>query len=384
MACYRLVSGLPESLAPLPRPHALPCTPCVEGRQRAAPHSSSFPPTMAPFQTLHLDVWGPSPVLGPRQECHFRIVLDEYSRYTTVFPFRQKAVEPTVLELWLLARGGAQGLCGLRLHSDRGVRYAAHQLNLWPSDAGRAGFLPAAAGAVTDTARGSRGVTTIAREGSTGVPVAAPSAAAAAAGEGRGGATGAAVGACTDAADARGGEATWTRCSPLSRAVPPELSRSRFTFFSAHVLHLLLSSHSLEESLTVFHDPLSDYLRASRLVISRVFSALVTHPTAPLSSVSALVTTVAGFASSHRFDYAAHLVSGPARSPFSGGAKSEEAGMASYRSTGAYVDAVPPPEANVVNGMWLYKVKRLPGAPPVFKARYLARGFSQREKVDFF
>ncbi|CAI7731921.1 unnamed protein product [Closterium sp. NIES-53] len=58
--------------------------------------------------------------------------------------------------------------------------------------------------------------------------------------------------------------------------------------------------------------------------------------------------------------------------------------MASYRSTGTYVDAVPPRGANVVSGMWLYKVKRPPGAPPVFKARYVARGFSQREGVDFF
>ncbi|CAI7759764.1 unnamed protein product [Closterium sp. NIES-54] len=39
---------------------------------------------------------------------------------------------------------------------------------------------------------------------------------------------------------------------------------------------------------------------------------------------------------------------------------------------------------NVVSGIWLYKVKRPPGAPPMFKARYVARGFSQREGVDFF
>ncbi|CAI7732414.1 unnamed protein product [Closterium sp. NIES-53] len=49
-------------------------------------HSSSFPPTTAPFPTLHLDVWGPSPVLGPRQERYFLIVVDDYSRYTTFFP----------------------------------------------------------------------------------------------------------------------------------------------------------------------------------------------------------------------------------------------------------------------------------------------------------
>ncbi|CAI7729763.1 unnamed protein product, partial [Closterium sp. NIES-53] len=55
-----LVSGLPRSLPPLPPSPAPPCLPSVEGRQRAAPHSSSFPPTTAPLQTLHMDVWGPA------------------------------------------------------------------------------------------------------------------------------------------------------------------------------------------------------------------------------------------------------------------------------------------------------------------------------------
>ncbi|CAI7813491.1 unnamed protein product [Closterium sp. NIES-53] len=53
-----LVSGLPRSVPPLPPLPALPCLPCVEGRQCAAPHSSSFPPTTAPLQTLHMDVGG--------------------------------------------------------------------------------------------------------------------------------------------------------------------------------------------------------------------------------------------------------------------------------------------------------------------------------------
>ncbi|CAI7898671.1 unnamed protein product [Closterium sp. NIES-54] len=42
-----LVSGLPRSLPPLPSSPAPPCLPCIEGRQRAAPHSSSFPPMTA-------------------------------------------------------------------------------------------------------------------------------------------------------------------------------------------------------------------------------------------------------------------------------------------------------------------------------------------------
>ncbi|CAI7796077.1 unnamed protein product, partial [Closterium sp. NIES-53] len=55
-----LDSGLPRSLPPLPPSPAPPCLPCVEGQQRAAPHSSSFPPTTSPLQTLHMDVWGPA------------------------------------------------------------------------------------------------------------------------------------------------------------------------------------------------------------------------------------------------------------------------------------------------------------------------------------
>ncbi|CAI5488655.1 unnamed protein product [Closterium sp. Naga37s-1] len=61
-----------------------------------------------------------------------------------------------------------------------------------------------------------------------------------------------------------------------------------------------------------------------------------------------------------------------------------DAEMASWKSTGTYVDEVPPPGANIVSGMWIFRVKRPPGSLPAFKARYVARGFSQREGVDFF
>ncbi|CAI7799800.1 unnamed protein product [Closterium sp. NIES-54] len=60
-----------------------------------------------------------------------------------------------------------------------------------------------------------------------------------------------------------------------------------------------------------------------------------------------------------------------------------DAEMASWKSTGTYVDEVPPPGANIVSGMWMFRVKRPPGSPPVFKARYVARGFSERQGVDF-
>ncbi|CAI7778957.1 unnamed protein product [Closterium sp. NIES-53] len=45
---------------------------------------------------------------------------------------------------------------------------------------------------------------------------------------------------------------------------------------------------------------------------------------------------------------------------------------------------VPPSRVNIVDGMWIYRVKRPSGSPPTFKARYVARGSSQRQGVDYF
>ncbi|CAI7872626.1 unnamed protein product, partial [Closterium sp. NIES-53] len=61
-----------------------------------------------------------------------------------------------------------------------------------------------------------------------------------------------------------------------------------------------------------------------------------------------------------------------------------DAEMASWKSTGTYVDEIPPSRANIVDGMWISRVKRPPGSPPALKARYVARGFSQRQGVDYF
>ncbi|CAI7871707.1 unnamed protein product [Closterium sp. NIES-54] len=58
--------------------------------------------------------------------------------------------------------------------------------------------------------------------------------------------------------------------------------------------------------------------------------------------------------------------------------------MASWKSTGTYVDEVPTRGTNIVSGMWIFRVKQPPGSPPIFKARYVAQGFSLRQGVEFF
>ncbi|CAI7807115.1 unnamed protein product [Closterium sp. NIES-54] len=129
-----LISGLPRSLPTLPPLPAPPCLPCVEGRQRAAPHSSSFPPRTAPLQTLHMDVWGPARVSRQGRERYFLLVVDEYSRYTMVFPLHSKGEVPDVLIPWIravrlqLREQFRQDLPVLRLHSDRGGEFSSNLL----------------------------------------------------------------------------------------------------------------------------------------------------------------------------------------------------------------------------------------------------------------
>ncbi|CAI7899063.1 unnamed protein product [Closterium sp. NIES-53] len=123
MSCQCLVLGLPRVLPSLPPSLAPPCGPCVEGRLRATPHSSSLRPATEPFETLHLDVWGPAPRLGPERERFFFVVVDDYSRYTTVFPLAKKSDVNSTLIRWLLTTEGTRGRRVSCLYSDRGGEF---------------------------------------------------------------------------------------------------------------------------------------------------------------------------------------------------------------------------------------------------------------------
>ncbi|CAI7841476.1 unnamed protein product [Closterium sp. NIES-53] len=201
-------------------------------------------------------------------------------------------------------------------------------------------------------------------------------------------------------------------------------------------------------SLPAGPDPASDSLRAASPAVTRFLATAVTDPLFESTAASALVTELVDFAAACRLDYAANLVAESApvsvcppsvggecvlgtdvledrhkkfecfaasvphlvsmlhapegdldapdiptprsyaeaiEGPYSSQWQvAMDAEMASWNSIGTYVDEVPPPGANIVSGMWIFRVKRPPGSLPVFKARYVARGFSQRQGVDFF
>ncbi|CAI7772915.1 unnamed protein product [Closterium sp. NIES-54] len=195
-------------------------------------------------------------------------------------------------------------------------------------------------------------------------------------------------------------------------------------------------------------DPESDSLRAASPTVTRFLATAVTDPLFESAAASALVAELVDFGAACRLDYATSLVAGSASTsvcPLSVGGEgalstdvledrqeefecfaaavpplvsmllapegdpdapdiptprsyaeaiegpyssqwqaATDAEMASWKSTRTYFNEVPPPGANIVSGMWIFRVKWLPGSPPVFKARYVARGFRQGQGVDFF
>ncbi|CAI7784050.1 unnamed protein product, partial [Closterium sp. NIES-54] len=151
-----LVSGLPRSLPPLPPSPDPPCLPCVEGRQRAAPHSSSSPPSTAPLQTLHMDVWGPALRLQLRERFHedlpvLRLHSDRVGEFSSDllrdFCRGEGILQSFTLPASAQRNGIAERRIGLVMEVARtsmihavaspflwpfAVWYATHQLKLWP------------------------------------------------------------------------------------------------------------------------------------------------------------------------------------------------------------------------------------------------------------
>ncbi|CAI7889512.1 unnamed protein product [Closterium sp. NIES-53] len=180
-----------------------------------------------------------------------------------------------------------------------------------------------------------------------------------------------------------------------------------------------------ESSLPAVRDLESNCVHAASPTISRLLANVVTDPSFESTVASALVAELVDFAAACRLDYATALVgeSESASPPSIGGecalgtdvlqdrhenfeclaaAVPRFASMMlapegdpdapdiptprSYAEaiTGTYIDKVSRPGANIVDGMWIFRVKRPPGSLPAFKARYVARGFNQRRGVDYF
>ncbi|CAI7807781.1 unnamed protein product [Closterium sp. NIES-54] len=404
-----------------------------------------------------MDVWGTARVRGQGHERYFLLVVDDYSRYTTVFPLRSKGEVTEVLIDWIrgarlrLRESFGSDFPVLRLHSDRGGEFSSARLGAFcraqgirqtfmlPASPQQNGIAERRIGMVMDVARTfmihaaaphflwpfvvQYAAHQLNLQPQVSLPETSP--------------TLLWTGKVGDASAFR----VWG-----SRAFVRDLSADKLSPCATPCVFLGFPPDAPGRHLPVLADPASDSLRAASPTVARLLAAVVTDPSLESTAAFALVTELVDFAARCRLDYAAslvaesesvcppsfrgecalstdvledrqeefqcfaaalpHLVStliapegdpdapdistprsyaeaieGPYSSQWQAAMDAE---MASWKSTGTYVDEVPPRGANIVSGMWIFRVKRPPGSPPVFKARYVARGFSQRQGVDYF
>ena len=64
------------------------CMPCQSGKQTALPFNNSVSHTLSSFDLIHSDVWGPSPISTPGGSRYFVIFVDDFSRYTWIYLFK--------------------------------------------------------------------------------------------------------------------------------------------------------------------------------------------------------------------------------------------------------------------------------------------------------
>ncbi|CAI7905860.1 unnamed protein product [Closterium sp. NIES-54] len=250
------------------------------------------------------------------------------------------------------------------------------------------------------------------------------------AGAGGAGAGGAGVGVCREPTSRPVSPVRTARRAPRLRPPPVPGTYAMALCPSSVPLRVPLPAPP-KSSLLEVPDPESDCARATSPTASCLLAIAVSDPSFEFATASALVAELLDFATACRLDYATALVAesvsacppsvggecalgtvvprctsmllapegdpdapdiltprsyaGAITGPYSSQWQAAmDAEMESWKSTGTYVNEVPPPGVNIVDGMWIFRVKRPPGSPLVFKARYIAQGFSQRQGVDYF
>ena len=65
--------------------------PCQFGKQTALPFNNSVSHALSSFDLIHSDVWGPSPISTPGGSRYFDIFVDDFSRYTWIYLFKNRS-----------------------------------------------------------------------------------------------------------------------------------------------------------------------------------------------------------------------------------------------------------------------------------------------------
>lgn len=67
------------------------CSNCILGKCARLPFHESFCTTSTPLELVHADVWGPAPLLSMNGYRFYVIFVDDFTKYTWMFPLKCKS-----------------------------------------------------------------------------------------------------------------------------------------------------------------------------------------------------------------------------------------------------------------------------------------------------
>ena len=69
----------------------LSCDACLSSKSHGLPYSKSLHQTSKPLEVIHSDLWGPSPVVSHTVNIYYVIFIDDFTKYTCLYPLKLKS-----------------------------------------------------------------------------------------------------------------------------------------------------------------------------------------------------------------------------------------------------------------------------------------------------
>ncbi|CAI7737338.1 unnamed protein product [Closterium sp. NIES-53] len=330
MASKKLLLGLPASLPPPPDSPAPSCLDCTKSKLRQQPHPASPSVAAAPLDLVHMDVWGLAPVAARGGHRYFLAIVDDHSRYVSVHLLHTKAEAPETI---MASVNQAQTTFGT-IRMPTAERHSREPQSHWcrsltassatPTHHSHSGGTPSTMPPSSTTSTPTRIFSTPLPPppGSGKHPLLAPFASG----------------------------AQPPKPPPLGTPAPP----------SSPVAHGTRS-----------HGPAPPLALAIRCSFSHIFPDITKSPSLNLSENPIILVPLT----------VQEALSGPHAAEWRAAMEGE---CETTTRNHSFDDETPPPGVNIVGGKWLFRVKQLPDEAPVFKAHYVAKGFSQQQYFDVF
>ena len=117
---YGLILDLDEGVSEV-------CEPCQMEKQKRVQIVNSSTHNVAPLELVHMDVWGPSPILARNGARYFLTFIDDFSRKVWIYFLRKKLEVFSRFKVWKAEVEKEQGRSVKCLRLDNGGEFTSRE-----------------------------------------------------------------------------------------------------------------------------------------------------------------------------------------------------------------------------------------------------------------